>query len=178
MENKTDLTAEEDYEEHFPDETIECINMSLPPPQSASNPYVDKITLELLLNKTHYQKYLSKTDPQKFAEYQEFLENCGRFRIPIIEMTSRLLDNPKRKEYSEEVMEAFQKYSHSLIRYLEIKEMTDAVNEQEKEDDDTMFPASMSQEPENTIKASSSRASIQDYGMNNSFFSRETYQKR
>ena len=42
--------------------------------------FVDKITLELLLNKGTYQKYLSKTDPEKHQYYQEFLKNIEKFR--------------------------------------------------------------------------------------------------
>ena len=45
---------------------------------NSSNAFVDKITLELLLNKTVYQKYLSKIEPQRYEEYQDFLDNCKK----------------------------------------------------------------------------------------------------
>jgi len=110
-----------------------------------SNKYVDQITLELLLNKTRYQKYLSKSDPQKFVEYQEFSENCNRMSRPILDMTMRLLQDPGTDRYSQEVKEAFERYSRVLIRFLEIKEMTDHFQEVREDDDDedTLFPASM-----------------------------------
>lgn len=133
------------------DETItenHCLVPELTPPSpSPSTPsYIDQLSMEFLLNKTQYQKYLVKTDPQKFAEYQEFVEQCHRLRRPIVDMTARLLDNPKRTTYSQEVSDAFQKYAQVLIRYLEIKEMTEQIDEdnsREGSDEDTMFPESM-----------------------------------
>lgn len=101
-----------------------------------SNPYIDKLTMELLLNKTNYQKYLSKTDPQKHAEHQEFLSKITDFRDGILEMTTELLDNPK-KMYTNEVGEAFDQYVQTLIKYLEIEKANAANSE---DDADVMFP--------------------------------------
>jgi hypothetical protein len=81
---------------------------------------IDKLTLELLLNKTHYQKYLFKTDPQRHAEYNEFLDKLAYFRDDILHMTTELLDNPK-KMYTNEVGDAFDSYVKSLVKYLEIE---------------------------------------------------------
>jgi hypothetical protein len=99
-----------------------------------SNAYVDKVTLELLLNKTNYQKYLSKTDPQKHAEHQEFLSKTAEFRDEILEMTTELLDNPK-KMYTNEVGGAFDQYVQILIKYLEIEKANSTTGE-----DDVLFP--------------------------------------
>jgi hypothetical protein len=38
------------------------------------NEYIDKLTLELLINKTHYHKYLSKSDPKKYDENYENMQ--------------------------------------------------------------------------------------------------------
>lgn len=117
--------------------------------EEPSNKFIDKLSLEFLLNKTQYQKYLQKTDPQKFAEMQEFSENCARLSRPIMDMTMRLLQDPKTDRYSQEVQDAFHVYADALIRYLEIKEMTDQVQEEYDEnrghddDENTLFPASM-----------------------------------
>jgi len=101
-----------------------------------SNPYIDKLTMELLLNKTNYQKYLQKTDPQKHAEHQEFLSKITDFRDGILEMTTELLDNPK-KMYTNEVGDAFDQYVQTLIKYLEIEKANAANSE---DDVDVMFP--------------------------------------
>ena len=109
---------------------------------SDTNKAIDKITLELLLNKTHYAKYLAKTDPQLFAEYQEFLESCNHFHNPIVEITTQLLNNPKETQYGQSVSDAFDRYAKTLIRYLEVKEMSDNVQDSlfDRDDEDTLFP--------------------------------------
>jgi len=109
--------------------------------QTQSNAYVDKVTLELLLNRTNYQKYLSKSDPQKHSDYQEFLYKKTEFRDEILEMTTELLDNPK-KMYTNEVGDAFDQYVQTLIKYLEIERANTEPNDN---DDDVLFPAQTSQ---------------------------------
>jgi hypothetical protein len=104
---------------------------SLPP---KSNPYIDKITLELLLNKSAYQKYLSKTDPEKHNEYQEFIKKTKRFRSNILEITENLIDHEKH-QYTNEVTDAFSTYMHALIKYLEIE-----LSNQQNGDEDVLFP--------------------------------------
>jgi len=106
-------------------------------PTPSQNPSIDKLTLELLLNKTHYQKYLSKTDPQKHAEYLDFLDRLARFREPVLEMTTELLDNPK-KMYTNEVGDAFDSYVKVLVKYLEIEEANKGDG-----DDDELFPSTL-----------------------------------
>jgi len=117
---------------------------------NSSNAFVDKITLELLLNKTMYQKYLSKSEPQKYAEYQEFLDNCNKYKRQFVNTTCSLIDNPANNKCSTEVANAFETYAKVLIRDLELKEMTDSIqaaNNQEYNvrdlDDDVLFPAMM-----------------------------------
>jgi len=105
--------------------------------ECAGSSEIDKLTLELLLNKTHYQKYLSKTDPQKHAEYCEFLDKLARFREDILQMTTDLLDNPK-KMYTNEVGDAFNSYAKALVKYLEIEQ---ANKSDDDDDDDVLFPS-------------------------------------
>ena len=129
-------------------------SLSLPP---SSNAFVDKITLELLLNKTAYQKYLSKSEPQKFAEYQEFLENCDKHKRQMVNITCSLINNPETENFGKDLTNAFETYAKVLIRYLELKEMTDSIqaeNNQEYNvrdlDEDVLFPAIMD-DPTNSI---------------------------
>jgi len=143
---KTPETDNELTNEYVSEDEHTCLVPELTPPSPSpivSTSYIDKLSMELLLNKTQYQKYLVKTDPQKYAEYQEFVDNCHRLRRPIVDITARLLDNPKRNTYSQDVSEAFQKYAQTLIRYLDIKEMTEQVEDLDGSDEDMMFPASM-----------------------------------
>ena len=116
--------------------------------QEKTQKSMDQLTMELLLNKTQYQKYLAKTDSQKHAEYCEFLEGCSEHRQEIVDITVNLLDsNTKNKDkeikkYSQEVQTAFDEYAKAVIRFLEIQESVNS-RYKEEEDDDIMFPPSM-----------------------------------
>lgn len=118
--------------------------------QEKTQKSIDQLTMELLLNKTQYQKYLAKTDAQKHAEYCEFLDNCSKYRQSILTMTTDLLDKGCESNlYSQEVQTAFEEYTKTIIRFLEIQ---NAINsrwsnqrgyQDEDEDEDVMFPPSM-----------------------------------
>jgi len=89
--------------------------------------YVDKLTLELLINKSQYQRYLSKADPEKYKIRQDHLDNIQKYKSEIKEMTSDLLDNV---QITTEINDAFESYIQILISHLQMKE---------HEDDDTLF---------------------------------------
>jgi hypothetical protein len=114
---------------------------------------MDEISMALLLNKTHYQKYLSKTDSQKYVEYLEYIEKCGIFRSNIIDITKTLLADPDPRSntsVSQEVLESFEQYSKTLIKYLEIirdSEESYKKNFINDEDADMMFPESAMNQP-------------------------------
>ncbi len=115
------------------------------------NKYIDELTMKLLLNKTNYAKYLSKTDTQKFEEQQQFILDCEKYQRPVLDMTKHMLRD-STISYSTEVSDAFQQYARIVIRYLEIKERSeemqkDFAHEGSDEDDDVLFPASMNEPP-------------------------------
>jgi hypothetical protein len=128
---------------------MENVFEQIPP---SSKKYIDQLSMELLLNKTKYQKYLSKTDPQKHAEHQEYLDNCSKFRGPILEITSRLLDGDDYT-YAQEVNDVFQEYSQILIRYLELKEKNEHLDkpfdEFSNEDEDMLILPSLNENMNN-----------------------------
>ena len=108
-------------------------------PKEMSNPAVDKMTLELLLNKNYYQKYLSKNDPKKYQEHQEYLQKIKTFKHSITYMTTEML-NDHKKTYTNEINEAFTHYCQTLIRHLEIKKFDPNQNKTDYyEDENTMF---------------------------------------
>jgi hypothetical protein len=79
---------------------------------------LDKLTLELLMNKTNYKKYIEKTDPKKFSERQEFLTRIQKYRRRILALTEEYLENPDTG-VSLDMNQAFDDYVRSAIRYLE-----------------------------------------------------------
>ena len=92
---------------------------------------IDKVTLEFLMNKNQYKKYISKTDPSKHIQNEKYMNKIYNYKNKILELTNELLNNPER-QITLDVNESFDIYVKSLIRYFETKEM-------EKSDNDTLF---------------------------------------
>jgi hypothetical protein len=96
-----------------------------------TNAFVDTITLELLMNKNHYNRYISKKDPSKYNEKMQYNRNIEKYKEAILELTERLLDDPDL-QITTDVNSIFDAYTKRIIDYLQMKEMESA-------DDDTMF---------------------------------------
>lgn len=105
---------------------------------TSKNEYIDKLTLELLINKTHYHKYLSKSDPKKYDEYKEYKAKLRKYAIDIMDITSQLIEDPK-KMYSNDIEESFHSYVKSIIKYFEIKEIQDANTQSEYNNEDEVI---------------------------------------
>ena len=115
-------------------------------PIASSNEYIDKLTLELLFNKSHYSKYLSNTDPEKYEKYKEFRSALRHRSVDIIGITNQLIDNPK-SDIHLDINEAFEQYARSILIYLEMKELENPEHyEKKNEEEDTMF-GTMDPEP-------------------------------
>jgi hypothetical protein len=95
---------------------------------------IDKMTIELLMNKTQFNKYLSKTDPKRAIEQTEFIENIRKHKRQILHLTNQLLENPANP-VTTEVNDAFELYVKTLIRHFKTKEIERA-NEYNRDDDD------------------------------------------
>lgn len=90
------------------------------PPEPKTNESIDKLTLELFMNKSAYQKYVSKTNPKKYAEIQDYHENLQTYGSQILEITTDLLENPEM-QITNDVNGAFEAYTKSVIRHLKQK---------------------------------------------------------
>jgi hypothetical protein len=115
--------------------------------QSSGNAFIDKLTLELLMNRNHYNRYISQTNPQKFREHQEHLQNLEKYRDSILEITESLLADPDR-QITTEVNNEFDVYVKTLIRYFHMKELENNCNNNngsskyvstEEDSEDTLF---------------------------------------
>ena len=95
-----------------------------------TNP-IDKMTLEFLMNRNQYKKYVSKTDPTKHIENEKHLQKIWKYRGSISQLTEELLKNPE-KLVTLDVNESFDRYVRTLIHYLEMKDL-------EKNDMDVLF---------------------------------------
>ena len=92
---------------------------------------IDKITLEFLMNRSKYKKYIEKTDPHKYRENENHLQKIWKYRNRISKMTDDLLKNPEMM-VTLDVSDCFHNYMRTLIRYFEMKDM-------EKHDSDVLF---------------------------------------
>lgn len=90
--------------------------------EESNNEFIDNITLELLMNKGQYNKYISKKHPEKYEKVREFQEKTNKYKYDIIDLTKDLLENPE-KEISTEVNEIFEAYVKKLINFFEMKEV-------------------------------------------------------
>ena len=86
---------------------------------------LDRLTMELLLNKTHYAKYLYRTDRQKYDEYKHFRENLLEHRDLILDFTRRLISDPKMPNVTEEMTTAFQTYAQTVLRFVQLSSKAD-----------------------------------------------------
>lgn len=105
-----------------------------------TNEFVDDVTLKFLMNKNHYHKYLSHSDPKKHAELQEYFSNIRKYKMDIMWITNDLIENPK-KQINTEINDIFEAFMKSLIKYFKYKEIENAGSDEE----DMLFGYSMNQ---------------------------------
>jgi hypothetical protein len=99
---------------------------------------IQKLTLELLMNKNQYNKYISKTDPHRYSELQERNRELQQYKDAILQMTEQLLDDPDA-QINTDVQEDFENYTKTCIRYFKMRELADT---DEDEDTELLFPPS------------------------------------
>lgn len=110
-------------------------------PEQMNN--IDKITLELLINKSQYKKYVQKNDPAKYSENQVYLGKIDKYRYKIEHLFSTLLENPEQ-QITTDINNDFTHFVKTSIQYFELKEMENTAennNGDPVDDDDVMFGA-------------------------------------
>jgi len=100
---------------------------------------IDKLTLELLMNKNTYSRYIEKTDPNKHNEEQEFRKKINKYKSRMLSLTMKYLNDPNF-QINHEMNEMFLNYSKTMIKYFEMNDLeVSCFYSNEKVDDDTMF---------------------------------------
>lgn len=102
--------------------------------KSDTNSFVDQITLELLMNKSQYHKFVSKNNPDEFNKIQSQYDEIDQYRDSILELTEELLTN-RYKSVSTEVNDLFDGYVKAVINHFKMKEI-EAKNEYNRHDED------------------------------------------
>lgn len=114
---------------------------------------VDKLTLELFTNKTQYKKYLSKNNPEKYKEIEEFREKCVEHKDKILQKTEHLLSTYHFR--SDFVEEPFYRFVNELIKEIEKEtednkyDLDNAICESYEDSEDVLFPPDNMREYDN-----------------------------
>jgi len=130
---------------------------------------IDKLTLELLTNKTQYKKYLTKEKTKRFQEKKEYLEKIKKNKSKIIRITNEFLENPE-KQFTTELNDMFLIFGKSMIKYIELKaiERDNLYNnrdEEEDEDDEILFDTEKMEETESEETADLDKPNAEIFDM-------------
>jgi hypothetical protein len=113
-------------------------NNDVPAPiDSPPNKVVDKLTMEYMMNRNHYKKYLAKTDTNRFQETQEKIETLRFYEDDIVSVTHDLIldfiQHGNFTKFTSTVHNSFDKFLNDCIDYLKDKPSDDC-------NVDEMFP--------------------------------------
>jgi len=114
--------------------------------EKPSNVFVDKVTLELLMNKNHYNRYLSQSDPRKHQEHLAHLAKINKYSNMILKTTSEFVENPD-KQVTTEINEAFDFYVRTLIKHFELNTTEGFYNVENSNNDEDVLFGTMDEEP-------------------------------
>ena len=119
-----------------------------------NNKYVNDITLNFLMNKSHHKKYISKTNPEEHKREQKYQSSLRKYKGKIIDITEELIKNPDT-QVTTDVNEIFIGYTKTLIRYFKMKEIENKEFYNDS-DEDMLFGNMNESDNENEEKEESS----------------------
>jgi hypothetical protein len=104
---------------------------------------VDKLTLELLMNKNTYSRYIERTDPTKHKEEQEFRKKINKYKSRMLSLTIKHLDDPNF-QINTELSCMISEYARTFIKYFEMNDLEISCfysheKDEEVDEEDTMF---------------------------------------
>ena len=105
---------------------------------------IDQLTLSLLMNKNHYRKYVSQTNPEQHEVENQRISENRKYRSRILDLTSRLLDSPDT-QITTDVDQIFVAYTKRLVQYFKMQDMEkqnrshNGCYEKDDEDEDVLF---------------------------------------
>jgi hypothetical protein len=122
-------------------------------PDHSRQKQIDQMTLELLVNKSQYRKYLEKTDPAEYARKQERYDRFHKYRNQIGAMFRDLLNDYSVSGSSphlgnRDIQELFSAFVDKSVYFFETREYDQSAmpytDEAEDEDDDDVMFGNMS----------------------------------
>jgi hypothetical protein len=104
---------------------------------------IDELTLSLLMNQTHYRKYVAQINPEQANMDNQIIDDNRKYRDKILEFTARMIDTPDL-QISTDIDRIFNAYTRQLIRHFKMKDF-DKQNKynngwhKTNDDDDMLF---------------------------------------
>ena len=103
---------------------------------------LDDFTMQCLMNKSQYNKYLEKSNPIKYKKMSDFQNKKIYYKNGIIEIVKDYLTN-MRFSVSNELDESFESFVKSCIKHFEMKEFEQNIEHKSKysfdDNDDVIF---------------------------------------
>jgi hypothetical protein len=92
---------------------------------------INRLTIELMMNKSQYKKYLAKTDPNLYQETQTRTENIAKYSNKITDIFMNLLNesNIKYNNKLENIFNAFLNESLEILKNQEYNNTENNTNE-------------------------------------------------
>jgi hypothetical protein len=115
-----------------------------PQEDTIENTEINNLTLELLVNKSHYTKILHKINPAKFKERKEYFDKINQHKEVLLSMFETLLHHPE-EIITRDINESFDCFVKTGIKHLEIKSIrkkghhSDDEEDEDFSEDETMF---------------------------------------
>ena len=117
--------------------TIDSSNCEQPTHSQSS---IDKLTMEFMMNRTHYKKYLSMKEPVKFQENEIYIQKIKKYKMKIINIMSELVDDSTKlnvpEKYTRDINDTFQDFLKTCVKHFEIQELE---NNTDPNQEDMMF---------------------------------------
>ena len=116
-------------------------------PYTTENKEMEDITMELLMNKSQYNKYVHQLNPAKFKEREMFLNQIRGHRESISSMMQELLYHPE-EIITREINDSFHAFVKVCLKHLEIREIHESHQgnnykknhaEDDMDEEETMF---------------------------------------
>lgn len=88
---------------------------------------IDKMTMALLMNKSKYNRYISKTDPGKYEEQQRDIEKMRKYARRILHLFEDMLNNPDIS-VRRDIQDGFTHFTKACIYHFETMDETQDSN--------------------------------------------------
>ena len=119
-----------------------------------------QLTLELFMNKNAYNRYMEKTDPNKYDENQRYISQMQKNKSRILDITRRFIENPDL-QITVEMNDMFSDYCKTCLKYFELKDLENSC--QSKQDEDNMFDFSTDEFEISSTKADADSDNLSAY---------------